>query len=93
MTAIRPAIADYVAVRRALGYKLEEHGWLLADFAAFLDAHDAAIITTELALAWATRPADALPSWWAARLRVVRGFARRLPGLSGAGTRQQRAHP
>ncbi|MGB8384025.1 MAG: tyrosine-type recombinase/integrase [Dermatophilaceae bacterium] len=27
-------------------------------------------------MAWAMLPADALPSWWAARLRVVRGFAR-----------------
>ena len=29
MTAIRQAIGDYLAVRRALGYKLEDHGWLL----------------------------------------------------------------
>lgn len=76
MIEIRPAIADYLAVRRALGYKLEDHGWLLADFASFLEGRGAATITTELAMAWATLPASALPSWWAARLRVVRGFAR-----------------
>ena len=84
MTEIRSAIADYLAVRRALGYKLEDHGWLLADFASFLEARGTSTITTELALAWATEPHDALGSWWAARLRVVRGFARHLAAFDPA---------
>jgi integrase/recombinase XerD len=84
VSGIRPAIADYLAVRRALGYKLEDHGWLLADFASFMEAHDAGTVTTELALAWAVLPDDALPSWWAARLRVVRGFARHLKAFDPA---------
>lgn len=84
MTGIRAAIADYLAVRRALGYKLEDHGWLLADFATFLEDRDAGTITTEFALAWATRPGNALPSWWAARLRVVRGFARHVKAFDPA---------
>jgi integrase/recombinase XerD len=84
MTGIRQAIADYLAVRRALGYKLEDHGWLLADFASFLEAAGAATVTTSLALDWATLPADALPSWHAARLRVVRGFTRHLQALDPA---------
>jgi len=84
MTAIREAIGDYLAVRRALGYKLEDHGWLLADFACFLEAAGAATVTTRLALEWATLPQDALPSWHAARLRVVRGFARHLQALDPA---------
>lgn len=84
MTEIRPAIADYLAVRRALGYKLEDHGWLLADFASFLEGHDADTVTTELAMAWATLPEDVLPSWWAARLRVVRGFARHVKAFDPA---------
>ena len=84
MTGIRSAIADYLAVRRALGYKLEDHGWLLADFATFLEDRDAGTITTEFALAWATRPGNALPSWWAARLRVVRGFARHVKAFDPA---------
>jgi integrase len=41
-------------------------------------------VTTRLALDWATLPQDALPSWWAARLRVVRGFARHLQALDPA---------
>jgi integrase len=84
MTGIREAIDDYLAVRRALGYKLEDHGWLLADFASFMEAAGAGAVTTGLALAWATLPEDALPSWHAARLRVVRGFARHLQALDPA---------
>ena len=84
MTGIRQATDDYLAVRRALGYKLEDHGWLLADFASFLDAAGAATVTTGLALDWATLPEDCLPSWHAARLRVVRGFARHLQALDPA---------
>lgn len=84
MTAIRQAIGDYLAVRRALGYKLEDHGWLLADFASFVEAAGAGTVTTSLALDWATLPADCLPSWHAARLRVVRGLARHLQALDPA---------
>jgi integrase/recombinase XerD len=78
MSGIRQAIHDYLSVRRVLGYKLEDHGWLLADFASFMEAAGATTITVELALAWATLPEGVLPSWWAARLRVIRGFARHL---------------
>src|SRR5260370_10511493 len=81
MTGIRQAIGDYLTVRRALGYKLEDHGWLLADFAAFMDAAGAVTVTTSLALACATLPEDALPSWHEARLRVVPGFARHMQAL------------
>lgn len=84
MTGIRQAIDDYLAVRRALGYKLEDHGWLLADFASFMETAGAGTVTTSLALAWAILPEDALPSWHAARLRVVRGFARHLQALDPA---------
>ncbi len=78
MTPIRQGVEDYLSVRRALGYKLVDHGWLLADFAAYMETAGATTITIPLALAWATLPQDVLPSWWAARLRVVRGFARHL---------------
>jgi integrase len=84
MNAIGHAIEDYLSVRRALGYKLEDHGWLLADFASFMEEHDATVVTTQLALAWATLPEDVLPSWWAARLRVVRGFAHHLKAFDPA---------
>jgi integrase len=84
MTGIRQAIDDYLTVRRALGYKLEDHQWLLAGFASFLEAAGASTVTTSLALAWATLPENTLPSWHAARLRVVCGFARHLQALDPA---------
>lgn len=76
MSTLQQAVQDYIEVRRRLGFKLREAGRALIDFAAFLDAHDAQYVTTELALAWAQRPSHALPSYWAARLGYVRGFAR-----------------
>src|SRR2546429_1881012 len=84
MTAIRQAIGDYLAVRRALGYKLEDHGWLLASFASFLEADGARTVTTRLAVDWAPLPKAALPSGQAARLGVVGGFARHLQALDPA---------
>jgi integrase/recombinase XerD len=78
MTGLRGALEDYLALRRSLGFKLERPGQLLADFAGYLDASGAATVTTELALAWATMPADADPAWWRARLAAIRPFARYL---------------
>ncbi len=78
MTALDHEVADYLALRRALGYKLEMHGRLLPQFAGFLQQRDATIITTELALEWATLPTDATPVWWHQRLAIVAGFARYL---------------
>ena len=69
------ALADYLAVRRAMGYKLERAGKLLAQFVCYLDAADITTVTVEHALAWATLPADGSINWWAHRLSVVRGFA------------------
>jgi integrase len=74
MTALRDALADYLTIRRALGYKLREHEWALASFVSFLEHAGASTITTELALRWAcdTRGTE---GWKAARLSMVRGFA------------------
>jgi integrase/recombinase XerD len=76
MSQIRQAIEHYLRVRRALGYKLLVEGRMLAQFAAFLDERGHDHVTTTAALAWATAPVGADPQWWAARLTVVRGFAR-----------------
>lgn len=76
MTSLVEAAHQYVAMRRALGFKLRHETWLLPDFTAFLDAHGSSVITTELALKWARQPANATPGWWAHRLTAVRGFAR-----------------
>ncbi|HYB70613.1 MAG TPA: tyrosine-type recombinase/integrase [Candidatus Bathyarchaeia archaeon] len=75
MTGLRAALADYLALRRALGYKLAVHERLLGQFLDFLEAHDAEVITTALAVRWATLPSGASPGWLGQRLSAVRGFA------------------
>ena len=51
------AVADYLATRRALGFKLERHGRLLPDLVGALARAGATTLTAELALGWAIQPA------------------------------------
>ena len=74
MSAIRQAVGQYLALRRALGFKLHLEGCWLEQFAAFLQRRRASHITAELALEWATM-AKAQPAHLTHRLSVVRGFA------------------
>jgi integrase len=76
MKPLLAAAADYLALRRALGFKLRHETWWLPDFVAYLSSHGSTTITTELALRWAQQPADADPSWWAKKLGAIRRFAR-----------------
>jgi integrase len=76
MKKLRKAVRDYLALRRALGFKLERAEVGLLDFVSFLERQGASHITTERALAWATQPAHVQPFVWAQRLSFVRGFAR-----------------
>lgn len=69
------ALDDYLAVRRALGYKLERPGQLLAQFVAYLDQAGVDTVTVTHALAWARLPEGGDTGWWAYRLSAVRGFA------------------
>jgi integrase/recombinase XerD len=75
MSKLQAALDEYLAVHRALGFKLRLAGRLLQRFIDFADRTGAAYITTELALAWATQPAAAQPAQWANRLGMVRRFA------------------
>ena len=76
MKALSKLLAEYLDLRRKLGFKAERERWLLTKFVSFLRAKKSAFVTIELALAWAKQPADAHPSWWASKLSVARGFAR-----------------
>jgi integrase len=84
MNALEQSLADYLAVRRALGYKLERAGKLLGQFVSYLDEAGADTVTTELALWWATLPAGGEGRWWAYRLSAVRGFAAHLHTIDPA---------
>ena len=78
MTDLRQALADYLRIRRQLGYKLKADERLLENFVAFLERAGAVRITTELAVMWARLPVDARPHRWRQRLGIVRSFARYL---------------
>jgi hypothetical protein len=58
MTRLRSALEQYLSMRQGLGYKYEHQARRLADFVSFMERHKAATITTKLAVAWATLPAD-----------------------------------
>jgi integrase len=77
MSALHDSLAEYLAVRRALGYRLEGTERLVGEFLDYLDANGADRITVELALAWATLPGRG-QHWHAMRLGAVRGFAQYL---------------
>lgn len=75
MKTLAIAAQDYLALRRALGFKLRHETWFLPAFVAFLKAHGSTVITAKLAVQWATQPLDTTSGWWAHRLSAVRGFA------------------
>jgi len=81
MSGLRAELANYLAVRRALGFKLRRAGLLLADFVGYLEANGTDTITTENAFAWASLPVNASSDWWGYRLSVVRAFARHLHAI------------
>jgi|JI9StandDraft_1071089.scaffolds.fasta_scaffold122361_2 integrase/recombinase XerD len=78
MSALAGHVEDYLRLRRALGYKLERAGHLLPQLVSYMEAASSATLTTDLAISFARLPTDARPAHWAARLAVVRGFARYL---------------
>jgi len=84
MTPLRQALADYLAMRRALGYRLARAEKLLAQFLAFVEDRGEEHLSIEAALAWATAPAGADPSWMSRRLSDVRRFAIHLCGIDPA---------
>ena len=70
------SVERYLALRRALGFKLRNERWFLPSFVAFLEAHGTSVITTELALRWAQQPPSGTSYYWAKRLSTVRCFAK-----------------
>jgi hypothetical protein len=84
MTTLREALADYLRIRRRLGFEMPQDGRLLEGFVEFLERAGAGRVTTELALQWARLPVQAHPYRWRQRLSVVRGFARHLATIDPA---------
>lgn len=84
MSPLRQALADYLTVRRALGFKLDRAEKLLKQFLDHLEQRQLHTVTVADAVAWATEPAGASPWWHAMRLSHVREFARYLRTLDAA---------
>lgn len=56
MSELAEMADNYLALRRSLGYKLDEAGRLLPRFVAYLDAIGAETVTIENALEWSQQP-------------------------------------
>jgi integrase/recombinase XerD len=75
MSNLQDYLKGYLELRHALGYKLRTHRSSLKNFVQFASEKEATTITTRLALAWAMKPVDANPKWWAYKFRMVYHFA------------------
>jgi integrase/recombinase XerD len=86
VSALRARAEEYLAMRRALGFKLESQGPRLMSFVRFCEERSAGHVTTDLAVEWATRTSRGSDSeaYQARRLDVVRIFARHLQALDPA---------
>lgn len=72
---LRAAGADYLANRRARGYLLADHDWLLSAFLDGLESRGLTTISVADAVAFAQQPSGTQRVWQAAKLRAVRGLA------------------
>ena len=84
MSPLRQALSDYLAVRRALGYKLERAEKLLAQFLSYVEHRGEEHLRIATMVAWATLPVGADRSWSSQRLSVVRGFASHMHAIDPA---------
>jgi integrase/recombinase XerD len=84
MSPLAEHIEQYLALRRAVGFKLVGEAQLLAEFVKFAEQAGQRTVTTQAALAWARRPAGGSPNYLSRRLRAVRSFARYLHALDPA---------
>src|SRR6266567_3505302 len=78
MTGLRGQVRDYLALRRAMGFKMEKYGTLLDSLAGYLEAAGLATVTVQAAAEWAMLPQGVHPHRWKQRLDAARGFARYL---------------
>jgi integrase/recombinase XerD len=78
MSDLRRSLDEYLTLRRALGYRLQDSARVLTGFVAYANQIGARTVTTDLAVTWARLPSTGSPIWWAHRLSMVRGFARYL---------------
>jgi integrase/recombinase XerD len=76
MTNFRDHVREYLALRRALGYRLHKFDARLNEFVTFLATKRADFITAELAIAWASESSRGHRVSCSERLRMARQFAK-----------------
>jgi integrase len=86
MSTLRQGVTDYLALRLAMGFKVEGLRKLLLNFVTFCEAHGASHVQNDLTVQWASTPikvpvTDALI---ARRMDAVRVFARHQHALDPA---------
>jgi hypothetical protein len=75
MSALEGNVETYLAIRRALGFKLAGYDQVLGGFTAWLDSVGATVVTAERALAWAQSRPTSSPVRQRQILTIIRGFA------------------
>lgn len=83
-TDLRVALAEYLKLRRRLGFGLGRDEKLLGQFLDHLSQLGRTSFTIDDALRWAKLPEPASPGWLGMRLSVVRSFAAYLHTLDPA---------
>jgi integrase/recombinase XerD len=81
MSELRKSLRSYLALRRALGFKLESQGRLLHRFVDFAEEQGASFITRDFALRFALASPHGQPALCAKRLQIVRTFAEHQAGV------------
>jgi integrase len=75
VTPLRQMLADYLVLRRTLGFKLQRAQKLLAQFLAYVEQCGEPHLRVSTMLAWALQPGHEQSGWPAYRLGIVRRFA------------------
>jgi integrase len=75
-TTLRERLDEYLVMRRALGFQLNDVQRQVGLFCTWLEARgQTKTFTIDEAVTWARLNPDAHPSWWATRLSLLRRFA------------------
>ena len=76
-SSLHEQIADYLAMRRGLGFQLANAAWWLPDFARYIEQIDhQGPITTDIVVRWALMTRTGDPAQAACRYGAVQAFAR-----------------
>jgi integrase/recombinase XerD len=84
VTTLEERLADYLALRRALGFKLKTSGRELGQLVAHVQAAGSPVLTVDLIVEWAQTSRSAAPITWAHRIGAARKFATYLATIDPA---------